>query len=104
MTPLSLATERQDATLRVRVSGELDLMSEAELTAYLLRAVADPSATSVVVDVSGVEFIDSCGLRALLTGREAADRADRELLLATTAGPVTRLLDIAGVRGWFRYE
>lgn len=100
---LDVQLERSGDVVRLRVSGELDLVSESQFSAQLLRALAE-DLRLVVVDLTGVEFIDSCGLRALLTGRDAAQRAGRELALAVADGPVTALFDIAGVRDWFTYE
>lgn len=103
MNTLDLQAERSGDLLRLRVRGELDLVSESELTAQLLQALGE-DVRLIVVDLAGVEFIDSCGLRALLTGRDAARQAGRELVLSLTDGPVSQLLDIAGVRDWFAYE
>ena len=57
-----------------------------------------------VLDVCGLQFLDSSGLRALLACRDRARSAGVPLTLAVAAGPVTRLLDVAGVRDWFHYE
>ena len=103
MNTLDVQTERSGDLVRLRVRGELDLVSESELTAQLLQALGE-DVRLIVVDLAGVEFIDSCGLRALLTGRDAARQAGRELVLSLTDGPVSQLLDIAGVRDWFAYE
>lgn len=103
MTTLDLQAERSGDLLRLCVRGELDLVSEPEFTARLLQALGE-DVRVVVVDLAAVEFIDSCGLRALLTGRDAAREAGRELALSVTEGPVGQLLDIAGVREWFTYE
>jgi anti-anti-sigma factor len=52
-----------------------------------------------------VTFIDSSGLRALLRCRDAATAQDVPFALAVGENPqVKRLLDIAGVEGWFTYE
>ena len=103
MNTLDLQAERSGDLLRLRVRGELDLVSESEFTAQLLQALGE-DVRLVIVDLAGVEFIDSCGLRALLTGRDAARQTGRELALSLTDGPVSQLLDIAGVRDWFTYE
>lgn len=103
MNALDVQPERSGDRLLLRVRGELDLVSESEFSARLLQALAE-DVRLLVVDLSGVEFIDSCGLRALLTGRDAAQDAGRDFALCVTEGPVKQLLDIAGVREWFTYE
>lgn len=102
MSTLDLGVEKSGDVVRLHVRGELDLVSESEFTAQLLQSLGE-EVRRVVVDLTDVEFIDSCGLRALLTGRDAARQAGRELVLSLTDGPVSQLLDIAGVRDWFTY-
>jgi anti-anti-sigma factor len=90
--------------LRVVVSGELDLYREAELRSSVDAMLVERAPAKVVLDVCGLQFLDSSGLRALLACRDHARSAGVPLTLAVTAGPVTRLLDVAGVRDWFLYE
>jgi len=52
----------------VRVIGELDLASAPALTDRIARAADDPT-REVVVDLSGVSFMDGAGLDALLTAQ-----------------------------------
>jgi anti-anti-sigma factor len=71
----------------VRVSGELDLVSEPQLTAALEQAASKPA----TVDLSELAFMDSTGLRALL----GAARAYPELKLrGPLQPPVRRLLEL----------
>ena len=97
------ADQRPDH-LRVLVSGELDLYREAELRSCVDALLTDRTPERLVLDVCGLQFLDSTGLRALLACRDRARSADVPLTLAVTPGPVTRLLDVAGVRDWFHYE
>ena len=95
--------ERPDH-LRVLVDGELDLYREADLRSSVDAVLADQTPERLVLDVCGLQFLDSSGLRALLACRDRARSAGVPLTLAVTPGPVTRLLDVAGVRDWFDYE
>jgi anti-sigma B factor antagonist len=96
--------EQRPDHLRVLISGELDLYREAELRSFLDALLADRMPQRLVLDLCGLQFLDSSGLRALLACRDRARSAGVPLRLAVTPGPVTRLLDVAGVRGWFDYE
>jgi anti-anti-sigma factor len=59
-----------DGRLVIAVSGELDLVTEPQLEAALANAVGRP----VTIDLSELAFMDSTGLRALLSAaREYAD-------------------------------
>jgi anti-sigma B factor antagonist len=90
--------------LRVLVSGELDLYREAELRSSVAAVLVDRAPERLVLDVCGLQFLDSTGLRALLACRDRARSTGVPLTLAVTPGPVTRLFDVAGVRDWFDYE
>lgn len=100
----AVRAEQRPDHLRVLVSGELDLYREAELRSCVDALLTDRTPERLVLDVCGLQFLDSTGLRALLTCRDRARSAGVPLTLAVTAGPVTRLLDVAGVRDWFHYE
>jgi anti-anti-sigma factor len=97
-------TERRPDHLRVQVSGELDLHRERELRGAVDALLAQEPPARLVLDVSGVQFLDSSGLRALLVCRDHAREAGVPMRLAITPGPVTRLLNLAGVQTWFDYE
>ena len=100
----AVRAEQRPDHLRVLVSGELDLYREAELRSCVDALLVDRAPERLVLDVCGLQFLDSSGLRALLTCRDRARSAGVPLTLAVTPGPVTRLLDVAGVRDWFDYE
>lgn len=99
-----LGLEQADGVLRVLLSGALDLAAEEDLVATVSDLISATDASSVVVDLSAVTFMDSSGLRAVLLCRAAAERRRLPFALAVVKGPVTRLLDAAGVRSWFGYE
>jgi anti-anti-sigma factor len=99
-----LRREGVGGMVRVTVLGELDLQTEPVLVAEVDAALAAGPAGRVVVDLTGVQFMDSSGLRALLMCRDRARAAGSTLLLAVETGPVTALLDMAGVGDWFGYE
>lgn len=100
----AVRAEQRPDHLRVLVSGELDLYREAELRSSVDALLADRMPERLVLDVCDLQFLDSTGLRALLACRDRARAAGVPLSLAVSRGPVTRLLDIAGVRDWFHYE
>ncbi|MFP5257201.1 MAG: STAS domain-containing protein [Acidimicrobiia bacterium] len=90
---LTIRTEETAAGHVVRVGGELDLASAPQLS----EALADPSgdvSQPVVLDLSGVSFIDSSALRALLlAGRQLAD-AGRTLQIGPRSEAVRRVLEV----------
>ncbi len=75
------------------VSGELD----AHTAPQLAEAIGNVSGDAIVVDMAGVEFVDSSGLRALIDAHQAAEAADRRLVIREPSSSVQRLFDISGV-------
>jgi anti-sigma B factor antagonist len=87
----------------LRVTGSIDLQTRSQLLDAGRAAMAkQPSA--VVLDLSGVSFIDSTGIGALVEiGHAAADDSDNDndaggLILRNPSPRVIRILDISGLR------
>jgi anti-sigma B factor antagonist len=99
---LTIDTERQDGTQWLRLRGELDLTSAAQLTSAVARACAE-SASEVVLDVSELGFVDSSGLRAILNGKALCEESLCAFSLTPPADQVgeqvRRLLEVTGLLG-----
>ncbi|MGE0027231.1 MAG: STAS domain-containing protein [Thermoleophilia bacterium] len=94
--PRGLLTGRLvEARLRVvyAVSGDLEHAS-AEALARRLGALAEGTVGDVVLDVAGVEFIDSVGLEVLIRVHRGLRDDGRRLVLRDPAEPVARLLEL----------
>ena len=85
-----------DATTVISVSGELDLASSPALEEELER-VAQSDAQLVVVDLRGLEFMDSTGLSVLVRAHQRAEENGRRLGLVNGSQQVQRLLTLTGV-------
>jgi anti-sigma B factor antagonist len=102
MVGVELSTRAGDGQVVVVLRGELDVAQAAQVAASL--AVVAASGLDVIVDLEGLEFIDSSGLAALVHARHHARRAGGDLLLAAPQQQVlrilaiTRLLDVFAVR------
>jgi anti-anti-sigma factor len=93
---VSIETDPASRTIAVR--GSLDLATAPALCAQIDHLAAVECAP-IVVDLRGVEFGDSTGLRALVGAtREAAIRACRLLVAVEPGSEVDRLLTRSGTR------
>jgi len=81
------------------VSGEVDVSSAAELRDGLTELIAKGS--SVVVDLTGVGFLDSTGLGALVSARKAAEDHGVHLPLVCSSERILKLFTITGLDGVF---
>lgn len=78
---------------RFDVVGEIDAHSAPALAAALEESTAD----TIVVDMSGVTFMDSSGLRVLLALAERSTTGGRSLRIAQPSRPIMRLFEISGL-------
>lgn len=88
-------TTAGDGTCVVALVGEVDLDGSARLRDTLLSCLE--SAPGTVVDLSGVTFMDSSGINALITAHQAAQAGGARLRLAAPQEPVLRVLQLVGV-------
>jgi anti-sigma B factor antagonist len=84
----------------LRLAGEIDITRTRELTETLNELVGSTDGAALI-DVSGVTFMDSTGLGALVKTNERLRRQSRDLVLVCPPGPVLDLLDATGLRDRF---
>ena len=98
----SVRIEQHGAAAVVVPTGELDLATAPALEDALGRAFESGSAR-VVLDLRELEFIDSSGLRTLLTARRRADQSEAQFSLVAGHRSLERTLEIAGVHKVFEW-
>jgi anti-sigma B factor antagonist len=96
--PLSIKSSTEGATVRLRLSGELDIHTAAQLSEHLA-PLATQVVEAVVVDVSRLTFLDSSGLRAILSARDDLQAAGATLTLEGVGGAVEKVLGATGLLG-----
>jgi anti-sigma B factor antagonist len=94
---LKVTRRRDGDAVIVTPEGEIDLATTAMVRAEL--AAARGEARRVVLDLRGVGFMDSSGLRLLVEAQHAAEQDGSSLTLVRGPAPVQRLLDLTGVSG-----
>jgi anti-sigma B factor antagonist len=91
-----VTTQRvRDATV-VRACGEVDLHTAPDLRGPLDEAVA-AAVSLIVVDLTGVDFMDSTGLSVIVAAVADAREYGGELRVAAAAGKITKLFTLTGV-------
>lgn len=88
--------ERGGGRLRLRLAGELDLATAPEAERVLEEAI-DGGPVPVELDLSGLTFVDSTGLRLIVQTHQRC--VARGCALSLVPGPrgVQRVFDVAGV-------
>jgi anti-sigma B factor antagonist len=85
----------------VSITGELDISATPELSTVLAMAAASPD-TAVVLDLGGVEFIDSTALGTILKAGADVESAGKRLVVVCAGGPVRRLLEMTNLTQRFQ--
>jgi anti-sigma B factor antagonist len=90
-----------DAGHLIAITGELDIAATPELSTVMLIAARSPGSL-VVLDVAGVEFIDSSALGTLLKVGGEVESAGKRLRVVCGNGPVRRLLELTNLTNRFQ--
>lgn len=80
----------------VTLSGEMDLATAPQLEGAITQACHE-GARQLVVDLSGLEFIDASGLHAIVVAREQCTRNDCDFCLVPGRKHLQRLFKISGL-------
>ena len=89
---------------RLRVSGEVDVASSPTLRARIAELI-DDGADTIVLDLSGLTFVDSSGLGVLVGALKRVRELDRkDLVLVGLQGPPRRVFEITGLTELFTIE
>lgn len=83
-------------TFVLPVSGELDLAAAPVLRERLLAAITDGH-RDVVLDLSGVTFVDSSGLSVIITAYKRVQAEGGRLRVVGASGLVRSVLDVTGL-------
>jgi anti-anti-sigma factor len=90
-----LTSEDQGATARVALTGRLDIVG-AEVIALPLATLAGAK-RGLVIEMSGVSFIASIGIRHLVSAAKALSRRNGRLVLLNPTDMVTEVLTTSGL-------
>ena len=97
MANLSLETSVAERAVVVSLRGELDLAGAAALEQELAR-LEEESAATLLLDLRGVEFMDSSGLRVIAVASQRAQDLGRRLALVPGPEQVMRVFEITRMR------
>ena len=100
MNSLRHTVTEHDGRVLLALAGDLDFAAHATLVAQLDSLIG--AGKDIVVDCSGLTFMDSMGLRALVEGLRAADGAGLGFELTAPSAPVLRVLELSGTAELFR--
>lgn len=97
---VELTTDAQSAA--VRLEGELDLETAVEFDRQL--AVIDGGITRLLIDLSGVAFMDSTGLGSIVRAHQSAEANGCAFVVRRGSHQVQRLFALTGVDERLTFE
>jgi anti-sigma B factor antagonist len=93
MADLHIATRSDGDVARVVLTGEFDLAGVGQVEAQLAE-IEKTAPAAIVVDLSGLQFMDSSGLRTLVIANDRARRAQRRFAIVPGPPQVRRVFEI----------
>jgi len=91
--------ELADGITKVVLSGVIDIAGSAEIDEPMQRV--GESGNAVIVDLSGVEFIDSLGLRCLVLCGKSVMRRRGVLVLLAPQPAVKKVITVSNIHALF---
>jgi anti-anti-sigma factor len=95
--PFAIEVKQQGSETYLTLSGELDLATVGQLEEAIAARLS--AGEDVVVDLRGLAFMDSSGVRALVAGHAAAQNGGGSLTIVRPArdSEVDRVIDVSGI-------
>lgn len=96
VTPLSVVTQRDQDQILLTATGEIDMATAGAFEEAILTAL-DQAPTRIVVDLSGVRFMDSSGIAALVNAHRRSARKSSTLSVVNCQRNVRQVMEITEV-------
>lgn len=100
---MEIREDARDGVLVITPVGRLDVNTSSELESRMLERVA-VGETRLVVDLLGVEYISSAGLRVLLMIAKKLKERSGRLALCSLGPAVRQVFELAGLLSLFPVE
>ena len=91
-----IQVHQHDRDIRIAPVGELDLSTACRLEEKLAGVVGD-GCQSLVLDLQGLTFIDSSGVRLVATWSKRARESGLDFALVRGTAPVHRVFELTGL-------
>jgi anti-sigma B factor antagonist len=92
---LTVSIRREASGAVIAIDGELDLYGSQRLRAAVAELLTEP-VELVELDATGLTFIDSAGVRAILLARSGAAERGVRFRISGVSPQIRRVMEIAG--------
>lgn len=97
MSSIELEHYSTNDMMVVVVRGDINSASAPDFGSYLKEAIGHSGHGRVILDMSGVQYMSSAGLREIVGGLKLAQRAGGNLVIAGLQERLRLVLDISGL-------
>ena len=97
---MDLSTNEIQQVTVMTVSGRVDSATAPDLE-NALKQLVDGNKIRIVLDLTGVDYMSSAGLRAMVSTLKSVKRASGDLRLANPSSRVAEVLRLAGLTSIF---
>lgn len=94
---MPITVTSRDSALTIALSGEIDHHGAREMMTQLDQVIAERLPARLVLDLSGVTFMDSSGIAVLLRARRQLEHTGGALRVTGIPAQARRVLDAAGI-------
>lgn len=98
---MDIAIEKEGQAIIATVRGRIDTISAAEFEKGLAMTI-NGGEKVLVLELSGLGYISSAGLRVILSTAKSFKAKGGEIRLAATSGSVKKVLQISGFLSMFK--
>ena len=92
---MEIQTERNSGTLIAKAEGRIDGVNARDFEEALKAAISADDNT-VVMDLQGLSYISSAGLRVILLIAKTLRKRNAELMLCSLSDPIREVFEISG--------
>jgi anti-anti-sigma factor len=101
MSTLSMNTDNTQSVSVMKAKGRIDSETAPEFEHALLQLLGD-NRSKIVLDLAGVEFLSSAGLRAMVKALKEAQRCGGDVRLVSVPEPIQGILLTVGMNQMFK--
>ncbi len=92
---MKISARRVDKATILDVSGNIDMSNSPEVRKALLREIREKGVTRVVLNLTGVAYIDSSGVASLVEGLKASRESGSRFILFGLSDSAREVLKIS---------
>ena len=92
---MEIQTERANGALIAKAEGRIDGVNARDFEEALKAAISTDDST-VVMDLEGLSYISSAGLRVILLIAKTLRKRDADLILCSLSDPIREVFEISG--------